>query len=156
VRARETVLFIGKPGTGKTHLAIALGVAACRAGYKTRFYTAANLANQLVEARANHALSRIEKLWRKLDLVVLDELGYVPFSREAAQLLFAMISVRYELGSFIVTSNLDFSRWTEIFGDEGMTAAMIDRLVHRGHIFTTTGDSYRFKESLRRSRESMA
>lgn len=155
VRARETVLFIGKPGTGKTHLAIALGVAACRAGYKTRFYTAANLANQLVEARANHALSRIEKLWRKLDLVVLDELGYVPFSREAAQLLFAMISARYELGSFIVTSNLDFSRWTEIFGDEGMTAAMIDRLVHRGHIFTTTGDSYRFKESLRRSRETM-
>lgn len=85
MRARETVLFIGKPGTGKTHLAIALGVAACRAGYKTRFYTAANLANQLVEARANHALSRIEKLWRKLDLVVLDELSYVPFSREAAQ-----------------------------------------------------------------------
>lgn len=155
VREREALLFIGKPGTGKTHLAIALGVSACQAGYKTRFYTAANLANQLVEARANHALSRLEKLWRKLDLVVLDELGYVPFSREAAQLLFAIISARYELGSFIVTSNLDFSRWTEIFGDEGMTAALIDRLIHRGHIFTTTGDSYRFKESLRRSRENV-
>ena len=85
--------------------------------------------------------------------MILDELGYVPFSREAGQLLFAMISSRYELGSFVVTSNLDFSRWTEIFGDEGMTAALIDRLVHRGHIFTTTGDSYPFKESLRRSRE---
>jgi len=155
VGAREALLFIGKPGTGKTHLAIALGVAACQGGYKTRFYTAANLANQLVEARANHALSRLEKLWRKLDLVVLDELGYVPFSREAAQLLFGIISARYELGSFIVTSNLDFSRWTEIFGDEGMTAALIDRLVHRGHIFTTTGDSYRFKESLRRCRENV-
>jgi len=101
----------------------------------------------------NHSLSRFEKLWRKTHLVILDELGYVPFSREAGQLLFAMISSRYELGSFVVTSNLDFSRWTEIFGDEGMTAALIDRLVHRGHIFTTTGDSYRFKESLRRSRE---
>lgn len=155
VKAREALLFIGKSGTGKTHLATALGVAACQAGYKTRFYTAANLANQLVEARANHTLSRLEKLWRKLDLVVLDELGYVPFSREAAQLLFGIISARYELGSFIVTSNLDFSRWTEIFGDEGMTAALIDRLVHRGHICTTTGDSYRFKESLRRSRENV-
>jgi len=121
-----------------------------------RFYTAANLANQLVEARVNHALSRLEKLWRKLDLVVVDELGYVPFSREAAQLLFAMISARCELGSFVVTSNLEFSRWTEIFGDEGITAALIDRLVHRAHIFTTTGDSYRLKESLRRSREPIA
>ena len=154
VRARESVILVGKPGTGKTHLAIALGIAACQAGCRVRFYTAANLANQLVEARANHTLSRFEKLWRKIELVVLDELGYVPFSREAAQLLFAMVSARYELGSFVVTSNLDFSRWTEIFGDEGMTAALIDRLVHRGHIFTTAGTSYRFKESLRRSRES--
>lgn len=155
VAARESVILVGKPGTGKTHLAIALGIAACQAGYKVKFYTAANLANQLVEARANHSLSRFEKLWRKTHLVVLDELGYVPFSREAAQLLFAMISARYETGSFVVTSNLDFSRWTEIFGDEGMTAALIDRLVHRGHIFTTSGDSYRFKESLKRSREKV-
>jgi DNA replication protein DnaC len=154
VGARESVILVGKPGTGKTHLAIALGVAACQAGHRVRFYTAANLANQLVEARANHSLSRFERLWRKTHLVILDELGYVPFSREAGQLLFAMISSRYELGSFVVTSNLDFSRWTEIFGDEGMTAALIDRLVHRGHIFTTTGDSYRFRESLRRSREN--
>lgn len=155
VAARESVILVGKPGTGKTHLAIALGIAACQAGYKVKFYTAANLANQLLEARANHSLSRFEKLWRKTHLVVLDELGYVPFSREAAQLLFAMISARYETGSFVVTSNLDFSRWTEIFGDEGMTAALIDRLVHRGHIFTTSGDSYRFKESLKRSREKV-
>lgn len=86
---------------------------------------------------------------------MLDELGYVPFSREAAQILFAMVSARYELGSFVVTSNLDFSRWTEVFGDEGMTAALIDRLVHRGHIFTTTGDSFRFRERLRRQGEDL-
>ena len=154
VRKRESVIFVGKPGTGKTHLAISLGIAACQAGFNTRFYTAANLANQLVEARANHSLSRFEKNFKKLDLVILDELGYVPFSRDAGQLLFSMVSARYELGSFIVTSNLDFSRWTEIFGDEGMTAALIDRLVHRGYVFTTSGDSYRFKESLRMAREA--
>jgi len=136
VRKRESVIFVGKPGTGKTHLAISLGIAACQAGLNARFYTAANLANQLVEARANHSLSRFEKNFKKLDLVILDELGYVPFSRDAGQLLFSMVSARYELGSFIVTSNLDFSRWTEIFGDEGMTAALIDRLVHRGYVFT--------------------
>ncbi len=149
VSARESVILVGKPGTGKTHIAISLGVAACRAGYRTRFFTAASLANQLLEARVNNGLSRFETRWRKLDLVVLDELGYVPFSREAAQLLFAMLSTRYEVGSLVVTSNLDFSRWTEIFGDEAMTAALIDRLVHRGHIFATTGESYRFREGLK-------
>lgn len=154
IRQRESVIFVGKPGTGKTHLVISLGIAACQAGFKTRFYTAASLANQLVEARMNHSLSRFEKAFKKLDLVIVDELGYVPFSREAGQLLFSMISTRYELGSFAVTSNLDFSRWTEIFGDEGMTAALIDRLVHRGHVFTTSGDSYRFRESLRMASES--
>jgi DNA replication protein DnaC len=154
IRQHESVIFVGKPGTGKTHLAISLGVAACQAGLNTRFYTAASLANQLVEARANHSLSRFEKSFKRLDLVILDELGYVPFSRDAGQLLFSMVSARYDLGSFAVTSNLDFSRWTEIFGDEGMTAALIDRLVHRGHVFTTSGDSYRFRESLRMAKES--
>ena len=152
IRQHESVIFVGKPGTGKTHLAISLGLAACQAGMRTRFYTAANLANQLVEAWVNHSLSRFERNFKKFDLVILDELGYVPFSRDAGQLLFSMVSARYELGSFAVTSNLDFSRWTEIFGDEGMTAALIDRLVHRAHIFTTSGDSYRFKESLRMAR----
>jgi DNA replication protein DnaC len=147
---RENVIFIGSYGTGKTHLATALGVAACRQGKRARFYTAAGLINELLEAHAQLRISRLEAALAKCDLIILDELGFVPFSKEGAEALFTFCSSRYERGSLIITTNLDFARWKEVFGDEALTGALLDRLTHRCHIIEMNGDSYRFKESLRR------
>lgn len=154
VDRRENVIFIGSYGTGKTHLATALGVAACRQGKRARFYTAAGLINDLLEAHAQLRISRLEAALAKCDLIILDELGFVPFSKEGAEALFTFCSSRYERGSLIITTNLDFARWKEVFGDEALTGALLDRLTHRCHIIEMNGDSYRFKESLRRKEKT--
>jgi len=150
VDRRENVIFMGSYGTGKTHLATAIGVAACRQGKRVRFYTAAGLINELLEAHAQLRISKLEVALAKCELIVLDELGFVPFSKEGAEALFTFCSSRYERGSLIITTNLEFARWKEVFGDEALTGALLDRLTHRCHIIEMNGDSYRFKESLRR------
>jgi DNA replication protein DnaC len=150
VKARENVLFIGNSGTGKTHLATALGMAACRKGYRVRFWRVGQLVEELLEAQHEHRLTRVEKQWLRLDLVVLDELGYVSMSRSGSELLFQFLAAKYERGSLVVTTNLEFRECPQVFGDEKMTAALVDRLTHRAHILDMNGESYRFRESLRR------
>ncbi len=150
IEKRENVVFIGSYGTGKTHLSISLGVCACRQGKKVRFYTAAGLINDLLEAQAQLRIGKLEASLARYDLIILDELGFVPFSKEGAEALFTFCSGRYERGSMIITTNLDFARWKEIFGDEALTGALLDRLTHQCHIIEMNGDSYRFKENLKR------
>jgi len=150
INKKESVIFIGNPGTGKTHLSIALGLCALRQGKKVRFYTANGLANELLEAQQEYRLGRMERQWLGYDLVILDEVGYVPFTKAGAELLYQFCASRYERGSMIVTTNLEFSQWKEVFGDERMTAALLDRLTHRAHILVLNGESYRFRESLRK------
>lgn len=150
VSRKENVLLVGNSGTGKTHLAIALGIEACRRGHRVRFWPVAQLAAELLEAQHEHRLTRLEKQWLRLDLVVLDELGYVTLSRTGSELLFQFLAARYERGSVVVTTNLAFQEWPQVLGDEKMTAALVDRLTHRAHILDMNGESYRFRESLRR------
>lgn len=150
IRQKENVILVGNPGTGKTHLATAIGASACRQGYRVRFCTAAGLVNELLMAQQEYRLAKVEQGYLRTDLVILDELGYLPFSQTGAQLLFQFCSSRYERGSLLITTNLEFTRWTEVFGDEKLAAALLDRLTHRAHILVMNGDSYRFKESLRR------
>lgn len=150
VQARENVLLVGNSGTGKTHLATALGIAACQKGYRVRFWRVARLVEELIEAQNEHRLLRVEKQWLRLDLVILDELGYVSLNRSGSEMLFQFLAAKYEQGSVIVTTNLEFADWTNVLGDEKMTAALLDRLTHRAHILPMNGDSYRFRESLRR------
>ena len=152
---RENVILIGSYGTGKTHLAISLAASACRQGKRVRFYTVAGLINELLEAGSQLKLGKLESVLAKCDLIVLDELGFVPFSKEGAEALFTFCSSRYERGSLIITTNLDFARWKEIFGDDALTGALLDRLTHRCHILEMNGDSYRFKESLRRKKKDV-
>lgn len=147
----ENIIFIGNSGTGKTHLSIALGVEACHRGHVVQFWTAARLCNELIEAQSQKRLLQLEKQWMKANLIILDEVGFVPLSQTGAELLFQFCSSRYEKGSMIITSNLDFSNWTQIFKDEQMTAALADRLTHRAHIFAMNGESYRFKQSMKRA-----
>jgi DNA replication protein DnaC len=149
IRQRRSVIFLGTTGRGKTHLAIALGREACYRGFKVRFYTTAGLVNELLAAQDEQALAKFETRWLKWDLVIVDELGYVPLRKIEAELLFQFFSLRYERGSFIVTTNLNFDRWTEVFGDAQLTAALLDRLTHKAVILTTNGDSYRFRESMK-------
>ena len=144
---RENVLALGNSGTGKTHLALALGLAACQQGYRVRFTTAAALVNELLEARDDKRLLRLQKQLAKQDLLIVDELGYVPLSKTSAELLFEIFSQRYEQASTLVTSNLPFNEWTEIFGSERLTGALLDRLTHHVHILELNGDSYRLEHS---------
>jgi DNA replication protein DnaC len=145
--------LIGKHGTGKTHIAIALGIEACRNGHKVFFANAAQLVNQLIEARDEKQLKSMLTRLKRFDLIVLDELGYIPFSREGGQLLFQVISERYEQGSLIITSNLPLGDWTEIFDDANLTAALLDRIIHHGHVHQFTWESIRFSQSLKRKQE---
>lgn len=149
----ETVILIGNPGLGKTHIATGLGVAACKQGKHVRFYGAASLVNDLLAAQKDLRLSRFMAHIGKLDLLVLDELGFIPFSKDGAQLLFQLCSELYERVSIIVTTNLRFTDWNTVFGDERMTAALLDRITHKAHIFEFLGESYRFRQSLRRAEE---
>ena len=144
---RENVLALGNSGTGKTHLALALGLAACQGGYRVRFTTAAALVNELLEARDERRLLRAQKQLAKQDLLIVDELGYVPLSKTGAELLFETFSQPYEQGSTMVTSNLPFNEWTEVLGSERMTGALLDRLTHHVHILEMNGDSFRLKQS---------
>ena len=137
----------GEPGTGKTHLAIAIGLAMCREGRRVRFFTAANLVTRLEEAQKQYQLDRLLTQLDKTDLLICDELGYLSFSRSGAELLFQVFADRYERASLLVTSNLPFSEWNQVFQGERMTAALLDRLTHRCHVFQMNGESYRFKES---------
>jgi DNA replication protein DnaC len=147
---RDNVIMLGNPGTGKTHLAVALGLAACQRGYKTRFFTAAGLVNALVEARNEKSLLRLQGQLAKLPLLIIDELGYVPFSKTGAELLFEIFSQRYERGSVVVTSNLPFEEWTSVLESERLTGALLDRLTHRAVIMPIEGGSYRLAQSKRR------
>ena len=144
---RENVLALGNSGTGKTHLALALGLAACQKGARVRFTTAAALVNELLEARDDKHLLRVQKQLAKQDLLIVDELGYVPLSKTGAELLFEGFSRRYEQASTLVTSNLPFNAWTEIFGSERLTGALLDRLTHHVHILELNGESYRLAHS---------
>jgi DNA replication protein DnaC len=146
----ENVLLMGNSGTGKTHLATALAFAACSQGRKVRFYIAGELVTQLLEARDERRLQRLMMYLQSQDLLVLDELGYVPFSKAGAELLFEVVSRAYERQSLIITTNLPFENWTEVMGSERMTGALLDRLTHRVHIIEANGESYRLKESKRR------
>jgi DNA replication protein DnaC len=149
IEQHENVCLIGAPGTGKTHLAIALGQAACRRGRRVRFFTAAALVNRLEEAQKQYQLDRFLGHLDKTDLLICDELGYLSFSRTGAELLFQVFADRYERASILITSNLAFSDWGQVFQGERMTAALLDRLTHRCHIFEMNGESYRFRESLK-------
>jgi DNA replication protein DnaC len=148
--AHEAVILVGNPGTGKTHLLIALGMEAIRAGYRVRFVTAAALVNELLLARAELRVPKLLRQYAAFDLVLLDELGYVPFSQEAAQLLFAFFAERYETRATALTTNLPFAQWPQVFGDQTMTVALLDRLTHRSHVLLLNGDSYRLRDSRRR------
>ena len=142
---QENIIAAGNSGTGKTH--IALGLAACQKGLTVRFTTASALVHELLEARDERRLQRLQKQIASCRLLIIDELGFVPLSKTGAELLFEVFSQRYEQGSVIVTSNLPFDEWTEVFGSERLTGALLDRLTHRVHILEMNGDSYRLKES---------
>ena len=150
LQKRENVLAVGNSGAGKTHLAIALGLCACHEGHKVKFFTAAGLVTALTEARDERTLLRFKKQLARKELVIVDEFGYVPFSKTGAELLFEFFAERYKRASVMVTTNLPFDQWTEVLGSERLTGALLDRLTHRVHILEMNGESYRFKESVRR------
>jgi DNA replication protein DnaC len=149
---RENVLLVGPSGTGKTHLATALGMAACSQGRKVRFFRVTELITLLLEAKEERHLLRLRQQLGKLDLLILDELGYVPASKAGAELLFDVIATSYERSSLIVTTNLPFENWTEVLGSERLTGAALDRLTHRCQILETKGESYRLQDAKRRRR----
>jgi DNA replication protein DnaC len=151
---RESVILLGGPGTGKTHVAIGLAAAACQRGKKVRFFRVTELVTQLLEAREERALGRLRSQLTRLDVLVLDEFGYVPASQTGAELLFDVISTSYEKTSVIVTTNPPFERWTEVLGNERLVGATLDRLTHRCHLLEATGESYRLKEARRRRQAS--
>jgi DNA replication protein DnaC len=146
ITAKDNVVFLGPPGTGKTHLSTGLGIRACQAGHRTAFATAAQWVARLGDA--HHAGRLQDELTRlgRIPLLVIDEVGYIPFEAEAANLFFQLVSARYERASLIVTSNKPFGRWGEVFGDDTVAAAMIDRLVHHAEVISLKGDSYRLKD----------
>ena len=154
VARRENVIAIGNSGTGKSHAALGLGLAACQKGLSVGFVTAAGLVHELLEARDEKRLLRLQRQLASYKLLIIDELGYVPLSPTGAELLFEVFSQRYERGATIVTSNLPFDEWTTVFGSERLTGALLDRLTHHVHILEMNGDSYRLKQSKQRQRRT--
>ncbi len=147
---KENLIFMGSVGTGKTHLATAIALKACQEGRCARFFTAASLANLLLDKNSKGALNSFLAGLKKVELIVIDEIGFVPLHKDAAELLFQVISDCYERKSLIITSNLEFSQWNTVFGDDRLTAALIDRLIHHSHIVIFSGESYRLAQSMRR------
>jgi DNA replication protein DnaC len=156
VLRRENVIAVGNSGTGKSHVALGLGLAACQKGLSVGFTTAAAMVHELIEARDEKRLLRLQRQLAGYKLLIIDELGYVPLSQTGAELLFEVFSQRYERGSTIVTSNLPFDEWTGVFASERLTGALLDRLTHHVHILEMNGDSYRLKQSKRRPRAARA
>ena len=152
VERKENLILLGAVGTGKTHLATGIALRACQSGKSARFFTAASLANMLLEKNQKKSLTAFLETLKKVDLMVLDEVGFVPLHQEASELLFQVISDCYEQKSLIITSNLEFRQWNTIFGDNRLTAALVDRLIHHSHIVVFSGDSYRLKQSVQRQR----
>ncbi len=150
---RSNVIALGPSGTGKTHVALALGLAACQKGHSVAFVTAAALVHELMEARNERSLRKIQKQLAGVKLLIVDELGYVPFTAVGSELLFEVFSQRYERGSTLITSNLPFDEWTSVFGSERLTGALLDRLTHHVHILEMNGDSYRLATSRKRQRQ---
>ena len=153
VVARDNIIALGNSGTGKTHVCLALGLAACQRGLSIAFATAAGLVHQLMEARDEKRLLRLQAQLAAVKLLIVDELGYVPLSQTGAELLFEVFSQRHERGSTIVTSNLPFDEWTSVFGNQRLTGALLDRLTHHVHILEMNGESYRLKQSRARRRK---
>lgn len=148
IMRQENLIFYGSVGTGKTHLATAIGVAACIAGKKVRFYKVANLVNELIDAYEKSELRKFMSSLKKYDLLICDEWGYIPLETKGAELLFQVIADCYERKSLIITTNLEFGKWNSIFLDKKLTAAIIDRIIHHSHLITFTGESYRLKNSI--------
>jgi DNA replication protein DnaC len=151
IRQAEPILMVGNPGLGKTHLATGLAAAGCRQGFRVRFYNAAGLVNDLLQAEDDHRVPKLLNGALKQHLIVVDELGFIPFSATGAHLIFQFCSVLYERVALIITTNLRFADWTQTFGDERLTAALLDRLTHKAHILEFSGaESYRFRERMQR------
>lgn len=150
IRQRECVVFLGPPGVGKTHLAIALGREACARGHRVKFHTATGLATAYAEAREERTVLKLERAIERRNLVILDELGYVPLGQNGAENLFGFFSKCYERTSVIITTNLPFSQWPQVFGDERLAGALLDRLTHRVHVIEMKGESYRLGGSKRK------
>jgi DNA replication protein DnaC len=153
VSDRTNIVMVGPPGVGKSHLAISLCLSACRLGFRAKFFTASSIVNTYREAREERVVSRLESSLRKLDVIVIDELGYLPIDQAGAESLFGFFSLCYEQVSVIVTTNLPFAQWPQTFaGDDRMTGALLDRLTHRVEILAIEGDSYRLKQSRKKKR----
>jgi len=155
IERRENIIALGPSGTGKTHIALGLGLAACQKGLSVGFITASALVHELMEARDEKTLLRFQKKLAKYKLLIIDELGFVPLSKSGAELLFEVFSQRYECGSTMVTSNLPFDEWTETFGSDRLTGALLDRLTHHVNILEMNGDSYRLNQSKARKKHAV-
>jgi DNA replication protein DnaC len=146
IEQRENLICVGQSGTGKSHIATAIGISAIQQGYRVRFIKVSDLIQELLKAESEYRLPRYLKTWNKFDLVILDELGYINLGA-GSPLLFQFCSERYERGSLIITTNLEFGRWGEVFGDNALTVALLDRITHHAHVIPFMGESYRFKQS---------
>ena len=150
IKQGQNIIFIGGSGTGKTHIATSLAYEACKAGKRVRFTTICSLVNELIEARQGAELKRVLEKFSRYELLVIDEVGYIPLSKEGAELIFQLFSMRHEKASMIFTSNLPFQEWTQVFGEANLTVALLDRVTHKAPVITMIGESYRFKESLKK------
>ena len=147
IKSGQNIILAGNPGTGKTHIAVGLGLKACMQGYKVMFTSVSKLLTQIRESHSQRILRQLELKFEKYDLVICDEFGYVSFDKEGAELLFNHLSLRIGRKSTIITTNLGFDRWAEIFGDPVLTAALVDRITHKAHLVNMNGESYRLKET---------